>query len=117
MPILSNILKRSIPSGEFELSQNQPNPFTKTTTIKYSVPRKSKVMIMINNINGQIIDKLILKDQQAGEYELEFYADGLRSGTYFYHVITGDFYEYREMELNKIKKPADRVTNKEGRNC
>ena len=72
---------------------------------------------MFNNDLGHVIDKLILKEQEAGEYELEFYADGLPKGTYFYHVIAGDFFDSREMELVKPKHPHSRITIKEGRNC
>ena len=117
MPILKNVLKHSVPPKEFELSQNYPNPFFKRTRIRYSLPCKSKVLIMFNNDLGHVIEKLILNNQPAGEYEIVFYADGLPKGTYFYHVIAGDLFDSREMELIKFKNPPDRIADKEGRNC
>lgn len=118
MPITKYSLKHSVTPKEFILSQNYPNPFKKITTINYSLPCNSrKVMIMFNNEFGRVIEKLILDEQQAGEYEIEFYADGLPKGTYFYHVIAGDLFDSREMELIKPKHPHSRITIKESRNC
>lgn len=118
MPVVKYILKQPNPPKEFILGQNYPNPFKKLTTINYSLPSNSeKVMIMFNNELGKVIEKLVLIEQQAGEYEIEFYADGLPKGTYFYHVIAGNFFDSREMELIKPKHPHSRITIKEGRNC
>jgi len=36
---------------EFELAQNYPYPFKETTTIKYSVPIKSVVRIIVFNFD------------------------------------------------------------------
>jgi len=104
MLAVKNIFKQSDTPEDFELNQNYPNPFKKKTRIKYSLPCKSRVMIMFNNDVGHVIEKLILNNQEPGEYEIEFYADGLPKGTYFYHVIAGDFFDSREMELIKFKK-------------
>jgi hypothetical protein len=105
MLAVKNILKQSDSPKDFKLNQNFPNPFYKRTKIKYSLPQKSKVMIMFNNDIGHVIEKLILINQEPGEYEMEFYADGLPKGTYFYHVIAGNFFDSREMELTKFKTP------------
>ena len=101
MAIFTNLIKQADLPKKFELSQNDPNPFKVKTTIKYSVPYKTKVVIMINNSEGHVIQKIISKNQEAGIYEIEFFTDGLPKGCYFYHMITEDFFKSREMELIK----------------
>ncbi|MBE0571540.1 MAG: T9SS type A sorting domain-containing protein [Ignavibacteriaceae bacterium] len=101
MAIFTNLVKQANVPEKFELSQNSPNPFKGKTSIKYSLPHKTKVIIMINDIHGQVLHKIVSPDQNAGTYEIEFYADGLPGGNYFYHIITDDFFKSREMELIK----------------
>ena len=84
---------------EFCLKQNQPNPFREKTTIKYCVSYKSKVIIIVINSEGDVVEKLISKELDAGMYEIEFFADGLAEGTYFYQLIAGKYSETKKMEL------------------
>jgi hypothetical protein len=91
-----------VPS-EFRLSQNYPNPFTKKTTIKYCVPYKTKVRIIIYDSEGEMIEKLVDEKQEAGTYEVEFYrVSGIRhllSGTYFCQMKAGDYLSEKKMML------------------
>lgn len=88
-------------STEFCLEQNSPNPFNSSTLIKYSLPIRSKVTIVITNSFGKVVDKIISNTQEAGSYEIQFSANGLPRGTYFYHVVADRFCYSREMELTK----------------
>lgn len=92
--------KKIISTG-FYLEQNNPNPFNKLTTIKFNLPYKAKVSVIITNSYGRVVDKLISNLYDAGAYNLEFKGDGLPKGTYFYHVIADKFSDSREMELIK----------------
>lgn len=85
----------------FYLEQNNPNPFNKLTTIRFNLPYESKVTIVITNSFGRVVDKMISNLYDAGSYNLEFIAEGLPKGTYFYHVVADKFSESREMELIK----------------
>lgn len=85
----------------FYLEQNNPNPFNKLTTIRFNLPYESKVTIIITNSFGRVVDKMISNLYDAGSYNLEFIAEGLPKGTYFYHVVADKFSESREMELIK----------------
>jgi hypothetical protein len=91
-----NIIKKG-----FYLEQNNPNPFNKMTTIQFSLPQQARVSIIITNSYGKVVDKKISNLYDAGAYNLEFIAEGLPKGTYFYHVIADKFCESREMELIK----------------
>jgi hypothetical protein len=92
--------KKIIRKG-FYLEQNNPNPFNKLTTIRFNLPCESKVTIIITNSFGRVVDKMISNSYDAGSYILEFLADGLPKGTYFYHVVADNFSDSREMELIK----------------
>ena len=85
----------------FFLEQNRPNPFKSLTIIKYTLPSRSRVTVLITNSYGKVVDKLISETQDAGSYELKFSADGLPKGTYFYHVVANKFCDSREMEITK----------------
>jgi hypothetical protein len=86
---------------EFCLNQNYPNPFKKKTTIKYGIPYKTKVILIVHDSIGGIVEKLIAKEQNAGVYEIEFFADGLAEGTYFYQLITEKFATTKNMKILK----------------
>jgi len=101
----------------FSLEQNYPNPFGKaipsgnpSTTIKYSIPaavgdghaRSSTcVTLKIYDILGQDVATLVNKQQQPGNYEVQFDANNLPSGIYFYKINAGSFSTTRKMMLLK----------------
>ncbi|MCK5573491.1 MAG: T9SS type A sorting domain-containing protein, partial [Bacteroidetes bacterium] len=77
----------SLPS-EFVLLQNFPNPFNPSTTIRYGLPRRSRVSLAVYNTLGQRVRTLVNGEQEAGYHELQFGADGLASGLYIYRLET-----------------------------
>lgn len=70
---------------DFKLSQNYPNPFSGTTTIKYNIPFESRVSVRIFTINGVIVQEF-LGSQPSGEHLLEWDATGYSAGMYFYSI-------------------------------
>jgi len=86
---------------EFQLYQNYPNPFNPNTTIKYQIPELSLVTVRVYNVLGNKIATLLNEEKPAGNYEVEFYANGLPSGIYFYKLIAGSFVETKKMLLLK----------------
>lgn len=78
---------------KYVLSQNYPNPFNPSTTIKFSLPEKGQVSLIIYNIMGQRIKTLIDAPKQAQNYTITW--DGMDSvgntvatGVYFYQLRT-----------------------------
>ncbi|MEJ2618408.1 MAG: hypothetical protein P8Z35_25860, partial [Ignavibacteriaceae bacterium] len=57
---------------EFYLGQNYPNPFKEKTTIKYCVAYKTRIKITVFNSKGEIIERLVDEEKEAGTYKLEF---------------------------------------------
>ncbi|HZW38489.1 MAG TPA: T9SS type A sorting domain-containing protein [Ignavibacteriaceae bacterium] len=85
----------------YSLSQNYPNPFNPSTTIKYSIPKAEKVKVTVFNILGKQVTDLVNEYKEAGNYQVNFNADNLSSGTYFYKIQAGSFTETKKMLLLK----------------
>jgi hypothetical protein len=81
----------------YTLGQNYPNPFNSSTTIRYSIPNQSKVIIKVFDILGKEIGILVNEEKPAGNYEIDFNASELPSGVYFYQLKAGDFVETKKM--------------------
>lgn len=76
----------SLMPTEFALAQNYPNPFNPTTKIDYSIPVEGKVSILIYDIAGREVMKLVNTVQTAGFYSVNFNGANLASGMYFYRI-------------------------------
>ncbi len=68
------------------LEQNYPNPFNPSTKIKYQLPVDGLVSIKIFNLLGQEILTLENQIQKAGYKSVDFNAEKLESGMYFYRI-------------------------------
>ena len=54
----------------FELMQNFPNPFNPSTTLRFGVPRASRVNLTIYNVRGQAIKTMVDHDLPAGWHDM-----------------------------------------------
>ena len=85
----------------YNLSQNYPNPFNPTTTINFSIPKASNVVLKIYDVLGREVATLLNDDRAAGNYEVNFDASKLASGLYVYTINAGDFTSTKKMMLMK----------------
>jgi len=85
---------------EFRLMQNYPNPFNPSTTIKFTVPKETKVSLKIFDILGREAATLVNEIKQAGTYSVLFNSH-LSSGAYFYRIQAGAFTETKQMIILK----------------
>jgi photosystem II stability/assembly factor-like uncharacterized protein len=92
----SNIISR-----EYSLSQNFPNPFNPSTSIKYNIPVKSHVNMKVYNGVGKEIIELVNEVKVNGPHEIKFDAAHLPSGVYYYKLSAGSFSETKKMILIK----------------
>jgi hypothetical protein len=84
---------------EFNLYKNYPNPFNPSTTIEFDLPKSSNVKIEVYNIAGQKIQTLLNKKMSAGSHKVDFNAENLSSGVYFYKIEAGEFQDVKKMIL------------------
>jgi photosystem II stability/assembly factor-like uncharacterized protein len=83
--------------SDFRLYQNYPNPFNPKTVISYQLSVAGFITIKVYDLQGREIEKLINKRQSAGTYYVEFNANYLSSGIYFYSLQTENFKETKKM--------------------
>ncbi|KXK56200.1 MAG: PKD repeat protein [Chlorobi bacterium OLB5] len=102
------IVNRNGIPNTFSISQNYPNPFNPVTKISFSIPNNSYTKLIVYDISGKQVAELVNNELEAGEYNIDFDASHLASGTYFYRIAvhsdrmeTGGFTEVKKMILVK----------------
>jgi len=99
-PIGINNISVNIPE-KFELYQNYPNPFNPSTNIEFDIAENGFVSLKVFDITGKEAANLVNENLQKGTYKVDWYADGLTSGTYFYTLKASNFTETKRMMLIK----------------
>jgi hypothetical protein len=80
----------------FALNRNQPNPFTRSTTIQYQLARKANVELKVFDITGRSVVTLVKGVQKAGFYSIPWRGSdkngkSLPSGVYFLRMKASEF--------------------------
>jgi len=83
------------------ICQNAPNPFTATTSIKFTMLRESQIRIVLFDIIGREIRVLTEGIYLPGIYTLNMDASELQGGIYVYKAYAGDLCETRKMTVIK----------------
>ncbi len=91
----------NIGNVEYKLDQNYPNPFNPTTTITYSIPKETHVDLIIYNVFGEEVARLVNDKQSAGDHSVIFNASGFASGIYLYTIKTDNYISTRKLLLLK----------------
>ena len=89
-----------VPSS-FSLSQNYPNPFNPKTKIKMEIAKLGNVKLIVYDILGREVAKLVNERLKPGTYEVTFNGSKYASGVYFYKLKTDNFSEIKKMFLIK----------------
>ena len=94
-----------LPSGDvnsgYTLEQNFPNPFHTSTTIRFSVPCRTHVVLKVFDHLGREVTVLVNKDFTPGTYEESFDGKHLSKGIYYYQMQAGEFIQARKIVLLK----------------
>ena len=100
IPILSEVEDKFIPN-KVELYQNYPNPFNPITTITFTVKERVPVKIILYNALGEKVRVLYDQVAEPGKTVIDFAANGLAAGTFYYVLYTGQNVLTRKMVLLK----------------
>jgi len=108
---ITDVEENSTINYNFSLEQNYPNPFNPNTTIKYSIPTFQSpllrgvdgvfVTLKVYDFLGREVATLVNKEQNPGNYQVNFDGNALSSGIYFYELKIENFSESRKMLLIK----------------
>ncbi len=88
--VYSDIINVEVKPNKNVVYQNVPNAFSGITTIRYEVADKTLVKITVFNEAGSQIAVLTNGIRQPGSYQIQWNAETIPSGNYFYAVIIGD---------------------------
>ena len=85
----------------FSVAQNEPNPFTESTTIKLSIPKKTQnAALMIYDMSGKQLKQININER--GKTSVNITSEGLAAGMYLYSLIAdGKVVNTKRMILTK----------------
>jgi len=89
------------PSRLVTLEQNSPNPFNPITEISFSLEREGKVSIVIYDMAGREVQRLLETTMDAGRHSVTWQPRAVASGTYFYALKTGNTALFKKCILLK----------------
>jgi len=101
------ITKEMLAPKTFALNLNYPNPFNPTTTIAYDVAEQAHITLVVYNLLGQEVIRLVDEVQSGGRYQVTWNARNTQnrevaSGIYLYRLVSSTgFSEAKRMTLLK----------------
>ena len=93
--------EEDIVASSFALERNYPNPFNPTTTIEYSLGLAGPTKLMIYDVLGRELVKLVDEYRPAGTHKVVWNASSMPSGVYFYRLESSNFVRTQKMILMK----------------
>lgn len=85
----------------FKLHDAYPNPFNPVTNITFEVGKRMNVVLNIYDITGKLVQTLFKGIKESGNYEIQFNAEKLSSGMYFYRMEADGISETKKLLLLK----------------
>ncbi len=83
------------------LDQNYPNPFNPSTRIVFDLPRRQRVSLVVTNLLGREVDRIVEGLLAAGRHEMTWNGGAFASGVYVYRLTTESGTLARKMILIK----------------
>jgi hypothetical protein len=92
---------KNLIASTFSLKENYPNPFNPTTTIEYSIGIAGPTRLMVYDVLGREVVKLVDEYRPIGSHKVVWNANNMPSGIYFYRLETSSFIRTQKMILMK----------------
>jgi len=70
----------------FQLYPCYPNPLNEETRIDFKIPKRGHVNLMVYNLSGEVVKKLVDTELNEGEHSRVWNAQDIAAGTYFLHL-------------------------------
>ena len=86
---------------DFSISNAYPNPFNPSTSIDFSVPVDSNVLIKIYDMQGRQVALLANQEYTVGYHTVTWNANEFSSGIYFVKMISENFTDTQKIMLIK----------------
>jgi hypothetical protein len=86
---------------QYALEQNYPNPFNPSTTIEFEIPRPSRVRLIVYDLLGKEVVRLVDSEMAAIRASIRFDASGIPSGVYFYRLTADGYSRTRKLIVLK----------------
>lgn len=86
---------------EYSLNAPYPNPFNATANLEYELPRDGFVTLIIYDVMGREVERLVEEPKRAGVHRTQWRADRAASGMYFARLNSGDYQAVRKLQLIK----------------
>ena len=92
--------------NSFILHQNHPNPFNPVTSINFTLPKMGLVNIMIYDMKGRMVKRLLNASREAGYNSIQWNAmndqnEQVSAGLYLYTIQVGVFRQTKKIVLLK----------------
>ena len=91
----------NIPADQIQLFQNEPNPFTESTEIRFVLPAKTRdAMLMVYDLQGKPVRKFAVAG--SGESSVRVQGGELAEGMYIYSlIVNGKVMDTKRMILTR----------------
>ncbi|MFQ6609779.1 MAG: T9SS type A sorting domain-containing protein, partial [Fidelibacterota bacterium] len=86
---------------KYQLYPPYPNPFNPNTTLRYDLPIRSDVSVIIYDMLGREVTLLVNSIQNAGYHLIQWDATDYATGTYFVKMTTGEVTQTQKIMLLK----------------
>lgn len=86
---------------QIQLWQNHPNPFNPATTIRFSLPRRERIILQVFDVQGRQVATLVDGELASGEHTVTFDGGNLASSVFIYRLIAGQQVQHKKMIVMK----------------
>jgi hypothetical protein len=101
-----DVLRAEVPGERlsFQVGQNLPNPWSKGTSIAFTLPHEAQVVLRVYNPVGQLVRSLVDCNESAGYKQVTWdgrddFGRRVPTGVYFYRLQAGAFSDTKKMVL------------------
>ncbi|GJM36543.1 MAG: hypothetical protein DHS20C18_55440 [Saprospiraceae bacterium] len=98
-----NIASDEAYTGSKMVMTSYPNPFSTTTSIRYTVETPADVNIQVFDGNGRLLTTLVNENHNKGDFEVRWDASSLPAGLYFARLTNGQGEVVQVRKLVKSK--------------